>query len=130
MAFESTIASRRQRALLFVRATALILGLLGSIILLYAAGLVIVMRDINAIWTLWGDTSWFAWGIAFFMPAVMLFLFDRRIVRWLIPIPRRECPECGYPLRGLSASSLRCPECGTAIGDRSGASGFDAGARK
>ncbi len=110
-----TIAIRRHRALMIVRGAALVLGVLGSISLCYQIGMMLAMQDIMG-WTVtWGDTSWFSWALAFLIPAVLLYLFDRRIVRWLIPVPRRECHECGYPLRGLHGATTRCPECGTAI---------------
>jgi hypothetical protein len=31
-----------------------------------------------------------------------------RLARWLAPLPRRECPECGYAI----GDGTRCPECG------------------
>src|SRR5262245_18719097 len=32
--------------------------------------------------------------------------------RWLVPMPRGGCPECGYP---AAAGSARCPECGAPL---------------
>ena len=77
--------------------------------------MMLAMQDLMGWTVLWGDTNWFAWAVALLISALALYLFDRRIVRWLIPVPRRECHECGYPLRGLSPSTTRCPECGTSI---------------
>ena len=31
------------------------------------------------------------------------------IARWLVPLPPRGCPECGYP---APPRAQRCPECG------------------
>jgi hypothetical protein len=43
---------------------------------------------------------------------IILLFYQRRIVRWLAPMARPECPECGYPVRsGIS----RCPECGLSL---------------
>ncbi len=111
----TTVAIRRSRALMIVRIASLALFILGGIPMCYSIGLAMVMRDVEALATMWNDTNWTAWGAAFLVPALILFFCDRRIVRWLIPVPRRECHECGYPLRGLSPSTMRCPECGTSI---------------
>jgi len=110
----TTIAAQRHRALVIVRGISLLLGVLGSIALCYQIGMMLAMQDIMG-WTMrWGETSWFSRALAFLVPAIAMYVFDRRIVRWLIPVPRRECHECGYPLRGLAAATTRCPECGTA----------------
>jgi hypothetical protein len=37
---------------------------------------------------------------------------DRWLLPWLVPIPRRECPECGY---AIEAYSRVCPECGLTL---------------
>jgi hypothetical protein len=50
---------------------------------------------------------------AAFVGLILLF-YQRRIVRWLAPMARPECPECGYPLR---AAAARCPECGLNLGE-------------
>ncbi len=102
---------------MIIRIVALALGVLGSIALCYVIGLMLAMQDVMAWSMMWGDTSWFAAAIGMLTPAIALFILDRRITRWLIPVPRRECHECGYPLRGLPAASTRCPECGTALSD-------------
>ncbi len=42
---------------------------------------------------------------------LVLLVFNRWLVLWMIPLPRSgECPACGFPARGLSKP--RCPECG------------------
>lgn len=111
----TTIAARRHRALMIVRIVVVALAVFGGIPLIYNVALALVSREPSFLWTMWGDTNWLSWGVALLAPAFVLFLFDRRIVRWMIPVPRRECHECGYPLRGLSPATTRCPECGTAV---------------
>jgi hypothetical protein len=41
--------------------------------------------------------------------AATLIAFERRIVRWLVPIPTHRCPRCDYSLIGVHEP--RCPEC-------------------
>lgn len=40
----------------------------------------------------------------------LLLVFERRLVRWMVPEPRLACPSCGYPVEKLK--SPVCPECG------------------
>jgi hypothetical protein len=100
---------------MLIRVAALILGTLGSMAMGYVIGVMLVMQAIMAWTMMWSDTSWFATAIGLLTPAIILYLLDRRIARWLIPVPRRECHECGYPLRGLRVGTTRCPECGTPL---------------
>jgi hypothetical protein len=44
--------------------------------------------------------------------ALALLLFNRRLARWVFPMPRPECPECGY---ALPDGADRCPECGLSL---------------
>ncbi len=48
--------------------------------------------------------------VTYGMPGVILLVLRVRIVGWIAPLPRAECPHCGYSLKQLSLS--RCPECG------------------
>lgn len=44
-------------------------------------------------------------------PAAAMLLWEPAVLRWLVPIPDRRCPGCGYPLLSHDAQE-RCPECG------------------
>lgn len=48
------------------------------------------------------------------MVAVLVLVFEQRIVGWIAPMPRPVCPNCGYPLPREGAG--KCPECGTGLG--------------
>ena len=48
--------------------------------------------------------------ITFVAPGAMLLAYQERLVVWIVPLPRPECPHCGYNLKELATS--RCPECG------------------
>ncbi|HWE92331.1 MAG TPA: hypothetical protein VG269_00015 [Tepidisphaeraceae bacterium] len=66
----------------------------------------------------------FAGGFVF--PAIPLWLFDERIGRALVPMPKWECPGCRYNLTALERPI--CPECGLrlpalAVADKSPATG-------
>lgn len=53
------------------------------------------------------------WMFAFLIPAVLIWKFEKRLLRWMVPMPVAECPRCGYSVRHLA--STRCPECGQAL---------------
>jgi hypothetical protein len=56
-------------------------------------------------WLLWTFAPWLA---RLAVPLALL-LWERRLVRWLIPMPWRGCPVCGYE---TPTGVGRCPECG------------------
>ena len=47
------------------------------------------------------------------IPAVLILVFRLRIVRWIVPLPKSECPHCGYNIAKLAEP--RCPECGLGL---------------
>jgi hypothetical protein len=55
-----------------------------------------------------------------FISGAALLVFEKRIARWLIPVPTWHCPKCGFELVG-TAPAL-CTECGLKFGDDGGAS--------
>jgi hypothetical protein len=75
----------------------------------------------GAVYTLLSDREWeslrgwvaFAAGVL--VPAIPLWLVDERIARALVPLPRPECPRCGYNLTALERPE--CPECGLTLPD-------------
>ncbi len=48
--------------------------------------------------------------------AVVLLVLERRLVAWLAPLPKNECPACGYSLAKIT--SEKCPECGLPLTTR------------
>ncbi|MCA9299286.1 MAG: hypothetical protein KDA28_09480 [Phycisphaerales bacterium] len=46
--------------------------------------------------------------------ALLGVLFEKRLARWLVPIPRDACVRCGYPMHGDRPE--KCPECGMPMG--------------
>ncbi|MFI4915518.1 MAG: hypothetical protein ACIAS6_03290 [Phycisphaerales bacterium JB060] len=62
-------------------------------------------------------------GVDWFMPpivlagvAVALALLGEYGTRFFVPVPRPNCPGCGYDLR--TPTSDRCPECGLPLARR------------
>ncbi len=49
-------------------------------------------------------------GVGFLLVGVGLLIFEKRLVAWLVPMPRSRCPQCEYFL--VSLVEPRCPECG------------------
>lgn len=44
--------------------------------------------------------------------AALLVRLGPAIARWIVPLPRDGCPECGYPVPRLATT---CPECGLQV---------------
>lgn len=59
--------------------------------------------------------AWFGPSIAGAATAVALLVVSQFAVRLLVPIPRPNCPKCGYDLS--EPTSNVCPECGLRIAD-------------
>jgi hypothetical protein len=105
----------RHIALIVLRSVSIVLLIVSATQFGHAIGWAIAMWDFSSLFVMWSDNwSPFAMGVAFAGPAVILLVLDRRIVRWMIPVPRMECPECGYAFEGLA--SPQCPECGLRLG--------------
>lgn len=112
---------RRQVALVIVRSVALIMLVYGVVHVLWGigAGLGMSRFDVaraveSTLSVFWNDNwspFWHGFGVG--VPGFVLMLIDRRIVRWLVPMPLHECPQCAYPLKNLKGP--RCPECGTTL---------------
>jgi hypothetical protein len=45
-----------------------------------------------------------------FLLLAFVLIWERQVLRWLVPLPRAECPQCGYAIKQLTTK--RCPECG------------------
>ena len=46
----------------------------------------------------------------YLIAALLLAVMQQRLIFWLTPLPRPQCPQCGYNIKKLSEP--RCPECG------------------
>lgn len=115
------VLRRRQLALVIIRIVAAALIVYGSIHVVWGIGTAFGLSGFSiagafeqAMSIVWSD-NWnpFWYGFASLAVAIPLALASRRISRWIVPLPRMECPQCGYALRELTTT--RCPECGMAI---------------
>jgi len=112
------VIKRRHVAIIIVRSVALAMIVYGGVYILWGLGTFFALRGLagffEQFWIFWND-NWnpFWFGFAVFAPGMALAMFDRKIVRWLIPLARNECPQCGYALRQLGSN--RCPECGCEV---------------
>lgn len=64
-------------------------------------------------WRVWlyAGPAWDAmWrGSPWLIGAASLLIVQRPLIRWLVPVPRAGCVNCGY---AMSTSQQVCPECG------------------
>jgi hypothetical protein len=124
----NSIVRQRFWMLLIVRGCSLALTVYGSICVLYGMGIGVAIYGnlaglYQAMFLSYGSDnwSWLWFGVALVIPGVAMMVVSRRIVRWLVPIPRHECPQCGYAMRNLTTN--RCPECGLEMSEGGEAAG-------
>ena len=105
-------AIQRQRhvATIVLRALSIILLVFGSIYLIYALAIAMLQGKLEMLTAIWDKGNDFSWGLGLALPGAAILVWNRTIVRWLIPVPRQECPQCGYAIKELTTT--RCPECG------------------
>jgi len=58
--------------------------------------------------------TWLGYGVSYALIGLALAIGSNRLTRWLVPVQKRECPQCGYALKSLKSDS--CPECGYRLG--------------
>lgn len=107
------IARSRQIARMYVRLIALVLAIIFVIIFLHE-----IHRKLfydYGEWLNWtrSDTAEMS---TLLVIAGLILLFERRLIAWLVPLPKNECPACGYSLEHIT--SEKCPECGIPLTTR------------
>ncbi len=115
---EQVIRTRRL-VLTLIRGLAVALIIMGALPILALASYAFVVTPYNAISNA-GPSPAVDWGDAiirtaadvgqYIFAALLLLAIQQYLVRWLVPMPRPECPQCGYDIANLTES--RCPECG------------------
>jgi len=115
------VLTKRYLVGVFLRCAALALFIFGAIPLLQL-GVQIVTQYSNAmiqaglqrrVTTLELILAYLPASLLYILPGVALLMFHDRLARWIAPLPRPRCPECGYWIR--KGASPKCPECGTAL---------------
>jgi len=69
--------------------------------------------DADLIFRIWegiGETHSLYRGIALLLVGSALAVASRRVAAWVVVVPERGCPGCGYA--GASRERHACPECG------------------
>lgn len=105
------VARSRQLARMYVRLLALVLAIVFVIIFLHE----IHRKLYYGGWLNWahGDTAEMS---PLLMLAGLILFFERRLTAWLAPLPKHECPACGYSLEHITSD--KCPECGIPLTTR------------
>ncbi len=116
------IMGKRHFARCWMRCLAFGLVGLGSIWLLYDLVSIMVfisgnqsrfggMQSFDEVWALMGGAV--GKSLTTILPGLVVWIFQKKLARGLVPIAEMECPECGYALRQLREA--RCPECGLGL---------------
>ncbi len=113
------ILARRHSVLILLRLLCLALFIIGSIWVIMA----IVQTAVWGFSSNWPrgarESLLFTFGgrigvaAACLLPAAVLLGLNKSLAKWLVPLPRLECPSCGYGLDRLSVKV--CPECGAQL---------------
>lgn len=99
-----------------LRAAALVATVGGIYLILKAVLLGIAVGNPQmtyAVYTGVGENHPLSRGLALIAVGVPLGLLSSRIAGWIVPVPARGCPSCGYASLGAGG---RCPECGLSTG--------------
>lgn len=113
------IHRKRHVALIVIRSSAVVPLVVGA----YAAVQTVMVgrmwENPFGAFTLWGDGfSWSGRALGLLGPGAALAFYSKRIAEWIVPVPRNDCPKCGYPLRSIPGDT--CPECGLGLGEAGG----------
>lgn len=102
-------------AVRFISAVFLVVGfaIAATGLLTFLGSAVSLSGDLNDLARVGGPVllGTFAAALAAASPGLLLLGLQRRLVRWLAPLPAVGCANCGYPVSPLIS---RCPECGIA----------------
>lgn len=109
-----TVRRTRFFIVVVLRTTAVVLILAGLYALTQVIHQIFSFGFMSAI-TIFHDRgfSWTGRSVGLLIPGIALGALSRPISRWITPLPRRACLQCGYELRNLTAAT--CPECGTPV---------------
>ena len=123
----SRILSRRHAAMVIVRFAGLGLLVAASIPLIFAVVRAFLWGGIGHLFSEYDGVVHVARSASWIIPALTVLLLGKPLVKWLVPLPRVECPKCGYTAQHLREP--RCPECGVSLPEEfveTGASGSGA----
>jgi hypothetical protein len=107
--FVYLILKRRHTVMILLRLLAFLMGLWGFVgifkILIWTLfmGLPVTMGSFEVS----GNISL---AIVLCVIGITIALTNKRLASWLVPMPRKVCPKCGYRL--IRLRQPRCPECG------------------
>lgn len=115
------VLTKRYLLTLLARGTALALFVIGTVPLIrMAIEGVILPFDPSVRMGVRRGTDWVKLiltylpdALQFIVPGLILLYYHQPIVRWLAPMPKPRCPECGYWIK--RGGGLQCPECGSAL---------------
>jgi hypothetical protein len=111
----TTIAKWRHVVRVLIRLVGVPLVVVGVIMLCSS---VVSMRMSGFRWSAMNVVFWSDTPLLVSTTGVLLLLFDRQIARFVVPMPSKGCPNCGYWIG--SRAMDRCPECGVELtGDES-----------
>ena len=104
------IRRRRHLVTILLRSTCVVLIAMGAVGVLANLG-VVAWAGRWAV-TDYETVSRLCLSVTYIVVGLCLALIQKRLVKWLVPVMRPACPNCGYALRDTARV---CSECGFAL---------------
>lgn len=104
------ILARRELVTTVLRLASLGLFVVASVFFIFPLAKGALWGSLHRLFSLYDNVVQFGIAVALGVPATAILLLNRRLTKWLVPLPAPLCPRCGYELQGLK--DARCPECG------------------
>ena len=108
------ILARRELVTTILRLTSLGLLVTASIFFIYPVAHATFWDGLGRLFSNFTHVEKLGTAFTLAVPAVALIFLNRRLAKWIVPLPTPGCPQCGYQLTGLK--DARCPECGLDMG--------------
>jgi len=90
----------------------------GELILFVLGSMPLIVWGVQSVsrrqyWTFASIVESLEYTAMFWIPGLVVMVLDRKLVKWIVPISKLMCPQCGQSL--IHLAEPRCPECGCPI---------------
>ncbi|MCZ6837619.1 MAG: hypothetical protein O7G85_17740 [Planctomycetota bacterium] len=108
--FVYLILKRRHTVMIILRFVSFVMCLWGIVALGFVVLETIIAGNIFYLFRNRSSVETIAFSLVLTVSGLVLALSTQRLAQWIVPLPKKVCPKCGYRLIRLMRP--RCPECG------------------